>query len=65
MRKISPISRRCNSRSAYYVRAVQNPSCRWSTYDSLRLGKRPRTDVPALTTEMAWGSPIWVKARVE
>ncbi len=56
---------RADQNAFYYVRAVQNPSCRWSTYDSLRLGKPPRTDVPALTTEMAWGSPIWVKARVE
>jgi len=47
----------------YYVRVVQNPTCRWSTYDSLRLGESPRSDVPSTVTEMAWGSPIWVKAR--
>ncbi|MBW2397601.1 MAG: DUF3604 domain-containing protein [Deltaproteobacteria bacterium] len=22
----------------YYVRAIQNPTCRWSTYDAIRLG---------------------------
>ena len=47
----------------YYVRAVQNPTCRWSTYDSLRLGKLPRNDVPDTVTEMAWGSPMWVKGK--
>ncbi len=24
----------------YYVRAIQNPTCRWSTYDAIRLGHR-------------------------
>jgi len=47
----------------YYVRAIQNPTCRWSTYDSLRLGKPPRDDAPLTSTEMAWGSPIWVNAQ--
>jgi hypothetical protein len=49
----------------YYVRVVQNPTCRWTTYDSLRLGREPPTDVPATVTEMAWASPVWVKARRE
>lgn len=49
----------------YYVRVVQNPTCRWTTYDSLRLGLAPPDDAPKTSTEMAWGSPIWVKARSE
>jgi len=48
----------------YYVRVVQNPTCRWTTYDSLRLGREPPTDVPATITEMAWASPVWVRALV-
>ncbi|MBT7370176.1 MAG: DUF3604 domain-containing protein, partial [Gammaproteobacteria bacterium] len=46
----------------YYVRVVQNPTCRWTTYDSLRLGREPPSDAPATVTEMAWGSPIWIKS---
>ena len=47
----------------YYARVIQIPSCRWTTYDSLRLGLTPPIDVPATITEMAWSSPIWVSAR--
>ncbi|MBW1750800.1 MAG: DUF3604 domain-containing protein, partial [Deltaproteobacteria bacterium] len=43
----------------YYVRVLQNPTCRWSTYDALRLGQPPRTDVPETVRERAWSSPIW------
>lgn len=47
----------------YYARVIQIPTCRWTTYDSLRLGLAPPTDVSATITEMAWSSPIWVSAR--
>ena len=46
----------------YYVRAVQNPTCRWSTYDALRLGQAPPGNVPATIQERAWSSPIWVES---
>ena len=45
----------------YYVRVVQNPTCRWSTYDALRLNVDPPEGVPAAVQEMAWASPIWIK----
>jgi hypothetical protein len=46
----------------YYVRAIQNPTCRWSTYDSIRLGQAPPDHVPATIRERAWSSPIWIEA---
>jgi hypothetical protein len=45
----------------YYVRVLQNPTCRWSTYDSLRLGREPPGHVPATIRERAWSSPIWIE----
>jgi len=44
----------------YYVRVLQNPTCRWSTYDALRLGREPDPRVPATIKERAWSSPIWI-----
>ena len=44
----------------YYVRVLQNPTCRWSTYDALRLGREPDPRVPATIRERAWSSPIWI-----
>jgi len=46
----------------YYVRAIQNPTCRWSTYDAIRLGREPDPRVPATIRERAWSSPIWIDA---
>ncbi|KAA1192566.1 DUF3604 domain-containing protein [Pseudohalioglobus sediminis] len=45
----------------YYVRALENPSCRWSTWDALRAGVAPRADLPRTLQERAWSSPIWVR----
>ena len=47
--------------SFYYIRVLENPSCRWSTYDALRLGVEPVASVPATIQERAWSSPIWYK----
>ena len=44
----------------YYVRVIQNPTCRWSTYDAIRLGREPDPRVPATIRERAWSSPIWI-----
>ncbi len=43
----------------YYVRVFENPTCRWSAWDALRL-KRPIPPIPSpAQSERAWGSPIW------
>ena len=47
-------------RAIYYVRVVENPSCRWSTWEAVRAGVEPRPDLPATIQERAWSSPIWV-----
>ena len=43
----------------YYVRVLENPSCRWSTWDAIRLGIPPNPDLAATHQERAWSSPIW------
>ena len=51
--------------AVYYVRVVENPSCRWSTWlcNSLPEGDRPdgcKSDrLPKTIQERAWTSPIW------
>lgn len=45
----------------YYARVIENPTCRWSTYDSLRLGQEPLSVIDPTVQEMAWSSPIWVQ----
>jgi hypothetical protein len=47
----------------YYVRALQNPTCRWSSYDAIRLGNDPDPRVPASIRERVWSSPIWIDPR--
>lgn len=43
----------------YYSRVLENPVCRWSTWDAIRVGEKPRSDIPATIQERAWSSPIW------
>ena len=43
----------------YYVRVLENPSCRWSTWEALREGNKPFKDVDLTIQERAWSSPIW------
>ncbi|MEM7080143.1 MAG: DUF3604 domain-containing protein [Pseudomonadota bacterium] len=45
----------------YYVRVLENPTCRWSTWDAIKEGVRPRTDLQPTIQERAWGSPIWFR----
>jgi hypothetical protein len=52
-------------RAFYYVRVLENPTCRWSTWvcNGLPEGQRPAVcndpAVPKTIQERAWSSPIW------
>jgi hypothetical protein len=46
----------------YYVRVLENPTCRWSTWEALRAGVEPRSDLPTTVMERAWSSPIWYRS---
>ena len=46
-------------RAFYYARVLENPTCRWSTWDALRAGTEPRPDMKKTIQERAWSSPIW------
>ena len=48
-----------NQSAFYYVRVLMNPTCRWSSFDAIRLGREPDPRVPATIQERAWSSPIW------
>ncbi|MBT8111695.1 MAG: DUF3604 domain-containing protein [Gammaproteobacteria bacterium] len=52
----------------YYLRALENPSPRWSFYDCMRIPEEQRpevcddtSDVAKVIQEMAWTSPIWYR----
>lgn len=51
--------------AAYYVRAVENPSCRWNWRTCLELPETERPEscsdpaIPRVIQERAWTSPIW------
>ncbi|MDG0978115.1 MAG: DUF3604 domain-containing protein [Halieaceae bacterium] len=47
----------------YYVRVLENPTCRWSTWDAMRAGVEPRSDLAKTIQERAWSSPIWYRGQ--
>ena len=47
-------------RAFYYARVLENPTCRWSTWDAIKAGVEPRPDLKKTLQERAWTSPIWV-----
>lgn len=51
--------------AAYYVRVLEIPTPRWSTYDSARNDLPLPKEVPATLQERAWSSPIWYTPSAE
>ena len=49
-----------SQRAFYYARVLENPTCRWSTWDANRAGTEPRPDLEKTIQERAWSSPIWI-----
>lgn len=47
-----------SERAFYYARVLENPTCRWNTWDAIRAGTKPRSDLEATLQERAWSSPI-------
>lgn len=48
-------------RAFYYVRVLENPKCRWSTWDAIRAGVAPNPSMHATVVDRAWTSPIWYR----
>ncbi len=48
-----------DERAFYYVRVIQNPVCRWSMYDAMKLKVPHPKELPKTIKERAWSSPVW------
>ena len=50
--------------AVYYARVIQIPTPRWTLYDKVRFGiKDMDEEIPLVTQERAYSSPIWYKPK--
>jgi hypothetical protein len=45
--------------AAYYARVLEIPTPRWTAYEAVRFGITMKEEIPMITTERAYTSPIW------
>jgi hypothetical protein len=50
-----------HQRAFYYVRALEVPSCHWSTWDAVNSDLPLVDGAPSTIQERAWSSPIWYR----
>lgn len=48
-----------DERAYYYVRVLEIPTPRWTTYDAARFGRKLPANYPATVAQRAYTSPIW------
>lgn len=46
-------------RAFYYVRVLEIPTPRWTTFDAVRFGVKPPSEVPATVQDRAYTSAVW------
>ena len=52
---------KAGEKAAYYLRVLEAPKCRWSTWDAVRRGSPPNPELKATVQDRAWSSAIWVE----
>jgi len=45
--------------AAYYARVLEIPTPRWTAYEAVRFGITMKEEIPMITVERAYTSPIW------